>query len=103
MQVAKRARPIIVYGAIVALAAPGRFVPARYRSGTLPQIPRANSGGEAFLELTVSSSSGVRAVRKLRATPPFTDAMSVSVKAALQSAETTSLVQLRQPSFVSVA
>jgi len=78
--VAKCAWPIIVYGAVVALAQSG-FVPARYRDGALPPIPiRAIGGGEAFLELTVSSSGVVSAVRTLRATPPFTEAMSNTVR-----------------------
>lgn len=80
-QVTKCAWPIIVCGAVVALAAQDGFVPARYRDGALPQIPiRAIGGGEAFLELTVSSSGAVSAVRTLRATPPFTDAMSHTVR-----------------------
>jgi len=81
MPVAKCAWPIIVYGAVVALAAQSGFVPARYRDGALPPIPiRAIGGGEAFLELTVSSSGVVSAVRTLRATPLFTEAMSHTVR-----------------------
>ena len=82
MQVAKCALPILVYGAVVTLAAQGGFVPALYRDGALPQIPiQAIGGGEAFLELTANSSGVVSAVRSLRATPPFTDAMSATVGA----------------------
>ena len=81
MQVAKCALPIVVYGAVVTLAAQGGLVPALYRDGALPQIPiQAIGGGEAFLELTVNSSGVVSAVRPLRATPPFTDAMSDTVR-----------------------
>src|SRR6266849_1032366 len=81
MPVAKCAWPIMVCGAVVASAAPSGFVPARYRDGALPPIPiRAIGGGEAFLELTVSSSGVVSAVRTLRATPPFTEAMSNTVR-----------------------
>ena len=81
MPVAKCAWPIIVYGAVAALAAQSGFVPARYRDGALPPIPiRAIGGGEAFLELTVTSRGVVRAVRTLRATPPFTEAMSNTVR-----------------------
>ncbi|MBI3490934.1 MAG: energy transducer TonB [Acidobacteria bacterium] len=81
MPVAKCAWPIIVYGALVALAAQGGFVPAQYRDGALPPIPiLAIGGGEVFLELTVSSNGVVSAVRTLRATPPFTDAMSNTVR-----------------------
>lgn len=80
-RVAKYAWPIIVYGAIVVLAAQGGFVPALFRDGALPQIPiQAIGGGEVRLELTVSSSGAVSAVKTLRATPPFTDAMSNAVR-----------------------
>jgi TonB family protein len=81
MRAARFAWPIIACGAFVTLAAQGGFVPARYRDGALPQIPiQAISRGEAFLELTVSSSGAVSAVRTLRATPPFTDALSNPVR-----------------------
>ena len=81
------AREIVVYAAflvacsaIVALAQ-ARFVPAHYRDGALPQIPvQALGGGEVFLELTVSSTGGVSAVRILRATPPFTETLSQAVR-----------------------
>ena len=69
------------FSTIVALAAQGRFVPAQYRDGALPLIPvQAIAGGEVFSELAVSSSGVVSAVRTLRATPPFTDAMSNAVR-----------------------
>ena len=67
--------------AVVALTAQGGFVPAQYREGALPPIPiQALGGGEAFLELTVTSRGVVRAVRTLRATPPFTEAMSAAAR-----------------------
>ena len=46
MQVAKCALPILVYGAVVTLAAQGGFVPALYRDGALPQIPIQALAGE---------------------------------------------------------
>ena len=81
MPAARCAWPIIVCGAIVALAAEGGFLPAQYRGGTLPPIPiQALGKGEVFLELTVTSRGGVSAVRTLRATPPFTEAMSTAAR-----------------------
>ena len=71
---------VVAYIAIVALAQ-ARFVPAHYRDGALPQIPfQALGGGEVFLELTVTSTGGVSAVRILRATPPFTETLSQAVR-----------------------
>ena len=81
MQSVRCAPQTIVYSMIVALAAQGRVVPAQYRDGALPLIPvQAIAGGEVYLELTVSSSGVVSTVRTLRATPPFTDAMSNAVR-----------------------
>ena len=69
------------FSTVVTLVAQGRFVPAQYRDGALPMIPvQAIAGGEVFLELAVGSTGVVRAIRTLRATPPFTDAMSNAVR-----------------------
>jgi TonB family protein len=87
MQFIRCARQIVVYAAFlaaysaIAALAQAWFVPAHYREGALPQIPvRALGGGEVFLELTISSTGGVSAVRTLRATPPFTETLSQAVR-----------------------
>jgi TonB family protein len=55
------------------LAAPGDWVPARYRSGSAPLIQiQAPGGGEVWAELDVTPSGAVSAVSILRDTPPFT-------------------------------
>jgi TonB family protein len=80
-RVAKYVWPIIVYGAVVVLAVQGGFAAAQFHDGALPQIPiQAIGGGEVRFELTVSSSGVVSAVKTLRATPPFTDAMGNAVR-----------------------
>lgn len=78
-----RTGQLTVGAALLGCAAPivvmaqGGFTPAQYRDGDLPQISiRALGGGDVFLELSVSSSGVVRTVRTLRATPPFTEAVS---------------------------
>ena len=61
--------------------APSVPVPARYRGGVLPPIPiRALGGGEVSLEVSVSRDSVVTGIKVLRATPPFTDALSTAVQ-----------------------
>ena len=87
MQLVRRARQLTVYAtfilaySVIIAQAQDRFVPARYRDGALPQIPvQALGGGEVLLELTVSSSGAVNAVRALRATPPFTDTLAQAVR-----------------------
>lgn len=48
----------------------------RFKSGTLPDLPAATvGGGEVLLEATVSPEGKVSAVRTLRDTPPYTDAL----------------------------
>lgn len=87
MQFLRCARQLVVcaaflaaYSVIVALAQVP-FVPAHYRDGALSQIPvQALGGGEVLLELTVSSTGGVSAVRALRATSPFTETLSQAVR-----------------------
>jgi TonB family protein len=60
-----------------ALAAQGGFAPARFRDGSVPGVPATpTGGGEVLLELAVNSAGRVTAVRPLRVTPPFTDAVS---------------------------
>jgi TonB family protein len=72
---------LLLYAAAIVVIGQGGFIPAQYRDGDLPQISiRALGGGEVFLELSVSSSGVVRSVRTLRATPPFTEAVSTVVR-----------------------
>jgi TonB family protein len=71
---------VLLVAVLVALAPLEPYVPARYLSGPLPPIPiEAVGGGEVFLELTVSASGRVTAVKPLRATPPFTRVLSDAV------------------------
>lgn len=56
--------------------------PAAFQSGPLPPIPvMAVAGGEVFLEVVIGSDGAVTAVKPFRDTPPFTDALSIAVKA----------------------
>ncbi|MEP7118935.1 MAG: TonB family protein [Acidobacteriota bacterium] len=55
--------------------------PARFASGQMPQIPiLAVSGGEVVLEVSVNRNGRVTAVKPLRHTAPFTDAMAAAVR-----------------------
>lgn len=54
---------------------------AKLAGGALPLIPvRAVSGGEVVLEVSVSRDGRVTAVKPLRHTAPFTDAMAAAVR-----------------------
>jgi TonB family protein len=54
---------------------------AQYSGGGLPAIPvQAVNGGEVFLEVAVSREGRVAAIRVLRDTPPFTAALTASVR-----------------------
>lgn len=63
-------------------AAPRRIVePASVQSALPPAIPvLAVSGGEVLLETTVDANGNVSAVKTLRDTPPFTDALTSAVR-----------------------
>jgi len=67
----------LVIGCMLAtLSAQGTFSPARYRNGPIPTLPVlsvAVGGGQVFLEVAVSSSGEVAAVRPLRTTASFTE------------------------------
>jgi protein TonB len=65
----------------VMLAAPA-FRPAKYLDGAIPLLPAPTvaGGGEVALELDVTSTGAVRAVRTLRSTPPYTDLLSGAVR-----------------------
>jgi TonB family protein len=55
--------------------------PAVLQSGSVPIIPvMAISGGEVALEVDVTRDGGVSAVKALRSTPPFTDAVAAAVR-----------------------
>ncbi len=55
--------------------------PAKLTGGALPLIPvQAVSGGEVVLEVSVSRAGRVTAVKPLRHTAPFTDAMTAAVR-----------------------
>ena len=81
MSQVKRVRYVLRCAAAVAMAGQGGFMPAQYRDGVLPQIPiQAVGGGEVVVELSVSSTGVVSGVRTLRATAPFTDAVTSAVR-----------------------
>jgi len=81
MQHVKLPWQLVIVGAFFALAAADPFTPARYRSGPLPAITvEAVGGGQVFLELTVSSTGTVSAVKPLRSTPPFTGPLTEAVQ-----------------------
>ncbi len=54
---------------------------AKFTGGALPQIPiQAVSAGEVVLEVSVSKAGRVTAVKPLRHTAPFTDAVAAAVR-----------------------
>jgi TonB family protein len=64
-------------------AGPRRLLvsPASLRGGGVPPIPvMAINGGEVYLEVDVTREGGVGAVKALRSTPPFTEALASTVK-----------------------
>jgi len=64
----------VVALAAVALAAQPAL--ARFKAGTLPAPPAHNvGGGEVLLEMALDAGGRVTAVRTLRDTPPYTEAM----------------------------
>lgn len=68
-------QPDEVAGRRVAIA------PAKYRGGAVPPIPiQAVSAGEVVLEVAVDRNGRVTAVKPLRATAPFTEAMAAAVR-----------------------
>ena len=57
------------------------FVAARLVNGGLPVIPvLAVSGGQVFLEVTVTTDGRIDSIRTLRTTPPFTGAVIEAVR-----------------------
>ena len=80
---AARAAFLLTLSVVLGLPAivTAEFVPAEYRSGTLPAIPiAAVSGGEVFLDVHVDAAGRVADVRVLRATPPFTEEVVAAVR-----------------------
>jgi TonB family protein len=72
---------MVVLHASAAVGAQAGFVSARYVSGDLPVAPAlAVSGGEVFLEVLVAVDGRVDAIRTLRTTPPFTEALIEAVR-----------------------
>jgi outer membrane biosynthesis protein TonB len=67
--------------AFAALASAARTEPARFKTGSLPAPPAAAvGGGEVLLEVEVDTSGRVAAVRVLRDTPPYTEALRGAVR-----------------------
>jgi outer membrane biosynthesis protein TonB len=65
-----------------ALSAQEPFTPAQLQVGNVPQLPPLTvGGGEVLLEVTVGVNGDVTDVRPVRATPPFTDMLTQSVRA----------------------
>lgn len=63
------------------VAAPPAFVPAQYRSGSLPGVPdHAVGAGVVILDVTVNRSGGVSDIKVARSTPPFTDLVSTAIR-----------------------
>ena len=72
---------LVACAAAIVVAAPEGRVPARYRSGALPQIPvHAVGGGEVILEVSVTRGGVVNAITVARSSPLFTDVMTAAVR-----------------------
>jgi outer membrane biosynthesis protein TonB len=69
---------MIAFSAAAMLAQPAA---AKFKSGSLPAPPgTAVGGGEVLLEVQVNEGGGVEAVRTLRDTPPYTEALRSAVE-----------------------
>lgn len=67
--------------ALAALAMAAQPAPARFKSGSLPAPSGATvGGGEVLLEVEVGEAGNVAAVRALRDTPPYTEALRRAVR-----------------------
>jgi TonB family protein len=67
--------------AIAAVVAHLEFSPARYRAGTVPDVPiSAVGGGQVFVEVSVNAEGRVTGTTPLRVTPPFTDVVVDAVR-----------------------
>ena len=88
---------LVACAAAIVVAAPEGRVPARYRSGPLPQIPlHAVGGGEVILEVSVTRGGVVSEITAARSSPPFTDVMTAAVRGwRFQPAEDTVPVDSR--------
>jgi TonB family protein len=66
---------------VVAQAAQTPWTPAKYLAGGVPPLPRlAVGGGQVVLELAVDDAGNVTAVKALRTTPPFAEALAAEAK-----------------------
>jgi outer membrane biosynthesis protein TonB len=64
------------------LSAQEPFTPAQLQVGAVPQLPVLTvGGGEVLLEVSVGVTGDVTDVKALRATPPFTEMLTQSVRA----------------------
>src|SRR5215472_14865723 len=69
-------------GAAIIAVAPQRFVPAEFRSGTLPNMPDVQvvGGGQVLLAVLVDRDGRVGIIDVVRSTPPFTKLMTAAVR-----------------------
>jgi TonB family protein len=81
MMTSRCALAILLIASGAALQPEPAFRPARYEGGSPPALPvMAVGGGEVIVEVAVGDDGQVGAVSVLRATPPFTDAITEAVK-----------------------
>jgi len=72
---------LVACAAAIVVAAPEGRVPARYRSGPLPQVPEhAVSGGEVILQVSVTRGGIVNAIDVARSAATFTEVMTAAVR-----------------------
>lgn len=65
-----------------ALSAQEPFTPAQLQVGTVPPLPPLTvGGGEVLLEVSIGINGDVTDVKPVRATPPFTEMLTQSVRA----------------------
>ena len=71
----------LVLAGAAGVAAMAAWDPAKLRAGSVPQpATTAVSGGVVLLEVSVNERGVVTATRALRATPPFTDMLTTTVR-----------------------
>jgi TonB family protein len=72
---------LIAAACALAMAAPDGYMPARYKTGAVPDLPALAVGaGEVVLEVDVDASGNVTGVAPLRTTPPFTAFLTDAVR-----------------------
>jgi TonB family protein len=73
-------RAFLCVAFLLQATAPPPYVAARYVAGALPPVPiRAVGGGEVWLEVPVTRDGVIPGIKVLRATPPFTEALTTAV------------------------